>query len=72
MPLFKLRYKKSLGPVQSDLIEAKDIEQAHEVGKAFCDNSQIRFVGVVSAVVADASILPKADAVPPAKVAKTA
>lgn len=75
MPLFELTYRRRPEGARHGLLSAPDLETAERVGQKWCElesakhpNWQIAFVGVRSAVLADASILepPKAKAPEPA------
>lgn len=57
MTLFTLRYRKGTMVMES-LLEAKSLERADLVGKAFCAlHPEHRFISVRPAVLADESIL---------------
>jgi hypothetical protein len=61
--LFKLRYRKFAGATD-DLIDAKDISQAEQIGRTYCDQHAFKYIGVSSAVIATASILETGEALP--------
>jgi hypothetical protein len=66
MGLFNLRYRKAVAGVTVTFIEARDLETAEKVGRAYCARLQgARFITIEPAVSADESIL--GDARPPAE-----
>lgn len=66
--LFKLRYRKPFGAVD-DFIEATDLAEAEQVGRAWCDQQPgYKYIGVTAAIVATAAILPTKAATKAARV----
>lgn len=58
--LWKLRYRKPFGAVD-DFIEGKTLQEAEQIGRAFCEQSPgYKYIGVTPGVVATADILKNA------------